>query len=216
MGAILHTPSGKVILGVKVVRIGSASYNQLVLHDISVGSRHADIRPSGNGYSIVDLSSAWGTFVNGQRLYPNIPHMLQHRDRVRIGTVELTYEDLTQSLVASTIYAPPSSSISEGCPPTILAPGRAVQLSTPTPTSPGSEPYQKRLPLHRQGDAIQAEMLSVSHQQGHAHRSTTHRLIGSPSAKLRGLIVIYESIESLLGSLLSYLTTLLGRNRNTI
>jgi predicted component of type VI protein secretion system len=213
MGAILHTPSGKVILGVKVVRIGSASYNQLVFHHISVGNRHADIRPSGNGYSIVDLSSTWGTFVNEQRLYPNIPHKLHHGDRVRIGKVEVLYENLEQSLVVSTIYASLTSSISEGCPPTILAPNRAVQV---TPTSSGSEPYQKQPPLHGQADAIQAEVLSASHQQGHAQRITTLRLISSPSAKPRGLIVVYESIVALFGPLLSSLTTLLERNRDTI
>ncbi|GHO90429.1 hypothetical protein KSF_004770 [Reticulibacter mediterranei] len=216
MSAILHTPSGKVILGVKVVRIGSASYNQLVFHDISVGSRHADIRPSGNGYSIVDLSSILGTFVNERRLYPNIPHKLHHRDRVRIGKVEVLYENLEQSLAVPTLYASLTSLISEGCPPTILAPDRAVQLSTPTPTSSGSEPYQKQLPLHQQGDAIQAEIRSASHQQGYAQRSTTLRLIRSPSTKTQGLIVVYESIVALLGPLLSYLRALLKRNRDTI
>jgi predicted component of type VI protein secretion system len=216
MGAILHTSSGKVILGARVVRIGSASYNQLVFHDISVGSRHADIRPSGNGYSIMDLSSTSGTFVNEQRLYPNIPHKLHHMDQIRIGRVEVLYENLEQSLVVPTIYASLTSSISEGCPPTILAPNGAVQLSTLTPTSSGRELDQKQPPLHRQGDTIQAEILAASHQQEHAQRSSTHRLIKSPSAKPQGLIVLHESIVAFLGPLLSYLTMLLRRNRDTI
>src|SRR6266705_1783527 len=90
--AILRSPSGQTILGSAPISIGSTPGNQLVLNDVSVEPRHAEIRPSGNGHSIVNLSGSSSTFVNMQRLYPNVPQMLQNGDRVRIGNVQLAYE----------------------------------------------------------------------------------------------------------------------------
>src|SRR5262245_42665511 len=109
MGAILHSTSGQTILGIAPVSIGSAPGNQLVLNDVGVEAHHAEIRPSGNDYSIVDLGSSSGTFVNEQRLYANIPQTLQNGDALRIGNVQLTYEVTSSASVAPTVYASPSS-----------------------------------------------------------------------------------------------------------
>src|SRR5437660_8590120 len=122
MGAALHSPYGQTILGIAPVSIGSTPGNQLVLNGVGVEAHHAEIRPSGNGYSIVDLGSGSGTFVNKQRLYANIPHALQNGDAIRIGNLQFTYEVTSSASIAPTVYASPSSPIDAGYPATVLAP----------------------------------------------------------------------------------------------
>lgn len=51
----------------------------------SVSRRHAAIERSAHGYSIVDLSSSAGTFINGQKLPPNAPFKLERGCRVSFG-----------------------------------------------------------------------------------------------------------------------------------
>ncbi|AZN39945.1 FHA domain-containing protein [Paenibacillus albus] len=57
----------------------------------SISRRHAAVERSAIGYSIVDLSSSAGTFVNGQRLTPNVPHELTFGSRVSFGTSGADY-----------------------------------------------------------------------------------------------------------------------------
>jgi hypothetical protein len=69
--------SGKQVVPINspVVNIGRGADNQLVLEDLRVSRKHAQLRVINNRYVIFDLDSTWGTFVNGQRvvecaLYP--------------------------------------------------------------------------------------------------------------------------------------------------
>jgi hypothetical protein len=57
----------------------------------AISRRHAAIERSANGYSIVDLSSSAGTFINGQRVPPNVPHELTFGTRVSFGTSGADY-----------------------------------------------------------------------------------------------------------------------------
>jgi hypothetical protein len=57
----------------------------------AVSRRHAAIERSANGFSIVDLSSSAGTFVNGQRLTPNLSYELSFGSRVSFGTAGADY-----------------------------------------------------------------------------------------------------------------------------
>ena len=65
MEAALNTVAGRLPLSNTIVKIGSAPDNQLVLQDPKAAPVHAGIRPEELGYSITDLGSASGTFVNG-------------------------------------------------------------------------------------------------------------------------------------------------------
>ena len=92
MEAALNGPLGRTILEPTVLTIGSSPDNQLVLPGSNVAQHQAEIRPEGQGYSITDLGSASGTFVNGQRLDWNIPHLLNSGDSITIGDTTFTYE----------------------------------------------------------------------------------------------------------------------------
>src|SRR6266699_2315963 len=55
-------------LPTKVLRIGRAPDNDIVVSDLSVSRYHAELRRTANAYQIIDLDSHNGTFVNGQQV----------------------------------------------------------------------------------------------------------------------------------------------------
>jgi ABC transport system ATP-binding/permease protein len=62
-------PTGIVRLPDKVLLIGRADDNEVVVPDLQVSRRHAELRKKpGGAYEITDLGSHNGTFVNGQRI----------------------------------------------------------------------------------------------------------------------------------------------------
>src|SRR6266852_5670990 len=82
MEAVLHGPSGRTVLGAGVMTIGRASDNRLVVIDRTASSHHAEIRPGLQGYSLIDVGSTNGTFVNGRILDRQVPHLLQGGDEI--------------------------------------------------------------------------------------------------------------------------------------
>ena len=68
----------------KVITIGRSSENDVSLPDMNVSRHHAQIVQADNGtYTITDLNSLNGTFVNGQRIMGTAT--LNESDFVKIG-----------------------------------------------------------------------------------------------------------------------------------
>lgn len=78
------------------VEVGKAAHNQIVLNYPTISSTHAIILVRDGGYSIVDLGSSNGTFVNGQRLGDQ-PHTLQHGDKIQFAEVLFTFRNPTET-----------------------------------------------------------------------------------------------------------------------
>jgi pSer/pThr/pTyr-binding forkhead associated (FHA) protein len=57
-----------------------------------VSRRHAKIHQKGSRFFIEDVGSANGTFLNGQRLTPYLPHPLQKGDKLQLGKLPLSVE----------------------------------------------------------------------------------------------------------------------------
>jgi signal transduction histidine kinase/pSer/pThr/pTyr-binding forkhead associated (FHA) protein len=86
---IKGTDEGKQFeLDGSVLAIGRDATNQIRLHDTEVSRRHAEFREVEGGYSLVDIGSANGTFVNDQ---PVKEARLQSGDRVQIGQTIFVY-----------------------------------------------------------------------------------------------------------------------------
>lgn len=71
--------------------IGRDITNRVVINDPEVSRRHSRLALGASGYTIEDLGSTNGTFVDGQRLMG--PHLLRPGQTVMLGEkISLTYE----------------------------------------------------------------------------------------------------------------------------
>lgn len=119
MEAILIGPLGRTVIGLTKVTIGRAPDNMIVLSDPRASSHHAEIRPEGQHYNLVDLGSTNGTFVNEQQIYRGVPRPLQSRDIIRIGETKFTFEVST----APQEFASSDGSTLRATPPPLINPG---------------------------------------------------------------------------------------------
>jgi hypothetical protein len=88
VGALLLPTGQRVVLGEFVVTIGRLPECTITLADPNVSRRHAEIRPAGMGYRIIDLGSTNGTLVNGARVRE---HDLADGDVVTFGATGITF-----------------------------------------------------------------------------------------------------------------------------
>ena len=76
--------------------IGKAAHNHIVLSDPTVSNTHAILIARDKAYSIVDLGSRNGTFVNGERLGTHA-HTLRHGDTIQLGQTVLTFKNRAET-----------------------------------------------------------------------------------------------------------------------
>lgn len=70
-----------------VVKVGREMGVHLMIDEGTVSRRHAEIRYENGNYILNDLGSTNGTYINGKRIQPNSPYILQADDKVRFGKV---------------------------------------------------------------------------------------------------------------------------------
>ncbi|MCH7725963.1 MAG: FHA domain-containing protein [Planctomycetes bacterium] len=97
-----------------VLGVGRDRSNAIQLHDTEISRRHAELRDSIDGYSLVDLDSSNGTYVNNEQIQRRV---LRNGDRVQIGRCVLLFtgsEKSSSDVLASEvdIIASPSASLS--------------------------------------------------------------------------------------------------------
>ena len=85
--------------------LGRAPDNDIILEDLKVSRHHAVIAFTEERYSITDLESANGTFVNGIRTRES--HPLRAKDVISLGDTELTFYEVPPS--AKTALTQPSA-----------------------------------------------------------------------------------------------------------
>jgi len=99
-----------------LLRLGRDSSSTIQIHDTEVSRQHAELRRSGRHFTISDLGSSNGTFVNGQRIRR---HSLSSGDQVQIGQTLMLYtgpsgdldEDLADVINIATAGAKEESQI---------------------------------------------------------------------------------------------------------
>lgn len=82
-------PRGVRLAEARVVTLGRALDNDVIVDDGSVSRHHARLVPRGDHWMIEDLDSAHGTFVNGHRTTSSL---LRPGDRLQIGRVAARLE----------------------------------------------------------------------------------------------------------------------------
>lgn len=89
-GGSIVLPDGKrVRLGDIAVGIGRAAECGVRLTDTSVSRTHAEVRPTGDGWTVVDLGSTNGTKVNGAAI---TERRLKDGDTISVGDSQLKFE----------------------------------------------------------------------------------------------------------------------------
>ena len=74
--------------------IGRTANNAIVVADAGVSSRHAQVQWRNGALQLTDLGSTNGTFVNGEKLVPNVARKLNVGDRVRLGKLDFVLRAL--------------------------------------------------------------------------------------------------------------------------
>ncbi len=69
--------------------VGRGAENDLVVEDAEASAIHAALEPLAGAWSVRDLSSRNGTFVNGERILAERP--LRRGDEIRVGRSRLIY-----------------------------------------------------------------------------------------------------------------------------
>jgi Protein of unknown function (DUF3662)/FHA domain len=86
----LVLPSGdRITLSEKPVLIGRLPDCEVTLADPNVSRRHAEVRPFGAGFLVVDLGSTNGTKVNGTTVSE---HQLQDGDSITVGATRIRFD----------------------------------------------------------------------------------------------------------------------------
>jgi pSer/pThr/pTyr-binding forkhead associated (FHA) protein len=73
----------------RAVTIGRLAQNDIVIDNLSVSRMHASISKSKDGYTLTDLGSKNGTYVNGQLVETAL---LKDDDRITIGKYEIIFQ----------------------------------------------------------------------------------------------------------------------------
>jgi HD-GYP domain-containing protein (c-di-GMP phosphodiesterase class II) len=87
---------GKVWESDCMLRVGWLASFEIVLDDNSVSGRHAEIRPTADGWRVRDLGSTTGTYLNGNRLGPGEWPISGH-DTLRFGNATMVVDILGDS-----------------------------------------------------------------------------------------------------------------------
>ena len=89
-GSLVLPDGNRFPLEGRVLTIGRQSSCDIAISDPNVSRQHAEIRPFGDGYILVDLGSTNGTKVNGGRV---AEHHLVDGDQLGFGGTTLVFEE---------------------------------------------------------------------------------------------------------------------------
>lgn len=72
------------------ISVGRAAENDVTIKDDAISKRQFHIKKTNKGYNLIDLKSANGTFVNGERVKSVI---LKNKDVIKIGDKIIVFEE---------------------------------------------------------------------------------------------------------------------------
>ncbi|MFL5821061.1 MAG: FhaA domain-containing protein [Solirubrobacteraceae bacterium] len=88
--ALVVSEGRRLVVGRSGAVIGRSRDCDIVLGDSNVSRRHAEVRPTEEGWTIVDLDSTNGVTVNGRPIRGSAP--LRGGERIELGTAKVRFE----------------------------------------------------------------------------------------------------------------------------
>jgi hypothetical protein len=88
-GSLVLSNGTRVTLGERAVSIGRMPECDLILTDTNVSRRHAEIRPTPDGFAVIDLGSTNGCRVNGVQV---TQRDLRDGDELTFGNTRITFQ----------------------------------------------------------------------------------------------------------------------------
>jgi Protein of unknown function (DUF3662)/FHA domain len=88
-GSLVLPTGERVTLSEHVLSVGRSPDSNIVLADPNVSRNHAELRPRGTTYVVVDLNSTNGTRVNGARISEQV---LNDGDEISFGNTRMRFE----------------------------------------------------------------------------------------------------------------------------
>ncbi|MEI7593085.1 MAG: DUF3662 and FHA domain-containing protein [Actinomycetes bacterium] len=88
-GSLLLPDGKRVVLGEATVSIGRLPECDVVLTDTNVSRRHAEVRPTPDGFALVDLGSTNGCRVNGVQISQRD---LRDGDELTVGNTHIVFQ----------------------------------------------------------------------------------------------------------------------------
>jgi hypothetical protein len=88
-GSLVLPTGERVVLGERTITVGRMPESNIVLADPNVSRNHAEIRPQGNGFVVIDLGSTNGTRINGVRV---TEQQLADGDEITFGNTRMRFE----------------------------------------------------------------------------------------------------------------------------
>jgi len=103
------------------ISLGRDVSNDIVINDPEISRRHAQLKFQSNGYTIEDLGSTNGTFIDGQKLIG--PHILVNQETINLGeNVSLVYQSTAIDSESTVIGRPPTTQKPQESPDTYRVP----------------------------------------------------------------------------------------------
>jgi hypothetical protein len=88
--ALLMMDGKRLVVGPAGVTLGRSRQCDIVLSDPNVSRQHAEIRPRGGRWALIDLGSTNGSLLNGRRVEGSEP--IRSGDEIELGTLLITFE----------------------------------------------------------------------------------------------------------------------------
>jgi len=88
--ALLAVGGRRLLVAPAGATLGRSRDCDIVLDDVGISRRHAEIRPGPDGWAVVDLGSTNGVLVNGEEVRG--PRLLHPGDHLELGSTEIIFE----------------------------------------------------------------------------------------------------------------------------
>lgn len=131
------------------ITIGRAPGNRIVINDPLISRNHCVITPTLDGFSVLDLQSANGTFINGERVLDQ--KRMVPGDLLKVGGVEFRLEVAAPSPPAVGGSRPVQTVRQEPSPGMVSTMAEVPRDRAGSPTPPSTMPGPAPSPTHTPG-----------------------------------------------------------------